>query len=77
MVLNELKQPLVVGWYRNQPKNLLASLSIPYELNGQLQPNYPDFIFFQKVGDTVKPAIVDPHGDWLGDSIARLKGYVD
>lgn len=77
VVLNELKQPLVVGWYRNQPKNLLASLSIPYELNGQLQPNYPDFIFFQKVGDTVKPAIVDPHGDWLGDSIARLKGYVD
>ena len=77
VVMNELKQPLVVGWYRNQPKNLLASLSIPYELNGQLQPNYPDFIFFQKVGDTVKPAIVDPHGDWLGDSIARLKGYVD
>lgn len=77
VVLNELKQPLVVGWYRNQPKNLLASLSIPYDLNGHLEPNYPDFIFFQKVGDTIKAAIVDPHGDWLGDSIARLKGYVD
>lgn len=77
VVMNELKQPLVVGWYRNQPKNLLASLSIPYDLNGQWQPNYPDFIFFQKVGDTVKAAIVDPHGDWLGDSVARLKGYVD
>lgn len=77
VVLNELKQPLVVGWYRNQPKNLLASLSIPYDLNGHLEPNYPDFIFFQKVGDTVKAAIVDPHGDWIGNSIARLKGYVD
>ena len=20
--------------------------------------------------------IVDPHGDWLGDSVAKLKGYV-
>lgn len=77
VVMNELKQPLVVGWYRNQPRNLLASLSIPYDLNERLEPNYPDFIFFQKVGDTVKAAIVDPHGDWMGDSIARLKGYVD
>ncbi len=38
---------------------------------------YPDFIFFQKASDgTIIPSIVDPHGDWLGDSIAKLKGYV-
>lgn len=73
---HELDQPLVVAWYRNQPKNLRASLSIPYLYNEHLEPNYPDFIFFQKVKDKIKPAIVDPHGDWLGDSIAKLKGYV-
>ena len=62
--------------YRNQPKNLRASISIPYPYNGHLEPNYPDFIFFQKVKDKIKPAIVDPHGDWMGDSIAKLRGYV-
>lgn len=38
---------------------------------------YPDFIFFQQVGNgDIVRVIVDPHGDWLGDSIAKLKGYV-
>ena len=38
---------------------------------------YPDFIFFEKLPNgTIARSIVDPHGDWLGDSIAKLKGYV-
>ena len=38
---------------------------------------YPDFIFFQKTGNgEIVRTIVDPHGDWLGDSVAKLKGYV-
>ena len=38
---------------------------------------YPDFIFFVKKNDkTSVLTIVDPHGDWMGDSITRLKGYV-
>lgn len=38
---------------------------------------YPDFIFFQQLPNgTIVRTIVDPHGDWLGDSIAKLKGYV-
>lgn len=38
---------------------------------------YPDFIFFQQTarGEIVR-IIVDPHGDWLGDSVAKLRGYV-
>ena len=36
---------------------------------------YPDFIFFQQLPDgTIIRTIVDPHGDWLGDSIARSEG---
>lgn len=38
---------------------------------------YLDFIFFQKTGDgCIVHVIVDPHGDWLGDSVTKLKGYV-
>lgn len=77
VVMTELSRPLNVAWYRNQPRNLNASLSIPYQLNGEWENMYPDFIFFQKLpnGEIVR-SIVDPHGDWLGDSIAKLKGYV-
>ena len=63
VVKTELSRSLNVAWYRNQSRNLNASLS--------------DFIFFQKTADgRIIRTIVDPHGDWLGDSVAKLKGYV-
>lgn len=77
IVKTELNHPLNVAWYRNQPRNLNASLCIPYYLNGEWENMYPDFIFFQKTaGGSIIRKIVDPHGDWLGDSVAKLKGYV-
>lgn len=77
-VLNtELSRPLNVAWYRNEPRNLRASLAIPYDKGLGLENFYPDFIFFQNVGGKIIPSIVDPHGDWLGDSIGKLKGYVE
>lgn len=77
VVRTELSRSLNVAWYRNQSRNLNASLAIPYMLNGVWENMYPDFIFFQKLNDgSIVPAIVDPHGDWLGDSVAKLQGYV-
>ncbi|MCI8304703.1 MAG: DEAD/DEAH box helicase family protein [Lawsonibacter sp.] len=78
IVRTELARPLNVAWYRNQSRNLNASLSIPYFINGEWENMYPDFIFFQLLesGKIVR-TIVDPHGDWLGDSVAKLKGYVE
>ncbi|MFU0841002.1 MAG: Helicase ATP-binding domain-containing protein [Burkholderia sp.] len=77
VVETELAQPLTVGWYRNESGNFQASLSIPYQLGGNWHNMYPDFIFFQKAKDgRILRSIVDPHGDWLGDSVAKLKGYV-
>ncbi|WP_346848861.1 DEAD/DEAH box helicase family protein [uncultured Clostridium sp.] len=73
----ELAKSLNVAWYRNQSRNLNASLAIPYMINGKWENMYPDFIFFQQLGNgTIVRTIVDPHGDWLGDSVAKLKGYV-
>lgn len=77
VVNTELSRSLNVAWYRNQSRNLNASLAIPYELGGEWANMYPDFIFFQKTSNgKIVRTIVDPHGDWLGDSVAKLKGYV-
>ena len=77
VVETELDKPMTVAFYRNQSRNLNASLSIPYEINGECENMYPDFIFFVKTKDSIARVIVDPHGDWLGDSVAKLKGYVE
>ncbi len=76
VVFTELNRSISVAFYRNQPRNLNASLAIAYELNGEWENMYPDFIFFVKTKSGIDRVIVDPHGDWLGDSIAKLKGYV-
>lgn len=77
VVRTELANPLTIAWYRNQSRNLRASLSIPYMLGDEWENMYPDFIFFQRTKDgSIVRTIVDPHGYWLGDSIAKLKGYV-
>lgn len=77
VVTTEISRPINVAWYRNTARNQNASLAIPYNLGGKWKSMYPDFIFFQKTtAGKIVPIIVDPHGDWLGDSIAKLKGYV-
>lgn len=76
VVATELARKSTVAWYRNQARNPNASFSIPYMLNGEWENMYPDFIFFSKTPDGIKRVIVDPHGDWLGDSVAKLKGYI-
>ena len=76
VVRTELSRPGCVAWYRN-PRASRCSLAIAYEINGQYESMYPDFIFFQQRKDgSIVRSIVDPHGDWLGDSVAKLKGYV-
>lgn len=77
VVETELGRSSTIGWYRNQARNLNASLSIPYEMAGSWENMYPDFVFFHRLPDgRVGRTIVDPHGDWIGDSVAKLKGYV-
>ena len=37
----------------------------------------PDFIFFRVVDDTIKPSIVDPHGEHLSDALDKLRALAD
>ena len=75
VVMHELKNPNVICWYRNPVgKSTGNSLRIAYRLGDDRKTLHPDFIFFEKVGNCEMPAIVDPHGIHLADTLPKLKG---
>ena len=75
VVMHELKRPEIICWYRNPVgKTTGQSLRIPYRLGDDRKVLHPDFIFFEKVGDSEMPAVVDPHGLHLADTMPKLKG---
>lgn len=75
VVMHELKKPEIICWYRNPiGKNTGQSLRIPYRLGDDRKVLHPDFIFFEKVGGREMPAVVDPHGLHLADTMPKLKG---
>ncbi len=75
LVMHELKNPKVICWYRNPVgKTKGNSLRIPYRIGDDRRVLYPDFIFFERVGDREMPSIIDPHGIYLADTMPKLKG---
>lgn len=67
-----------VAFYRNPADRRPSSFGIPFKrTDGSMGMVKPDFIFFGRDGSYVlRPLIVDPHGDFLADSVGKLKGYV-
>lgn len=71
----ELGREGTVAWYRNPSGAAKDALQIPYKQEGSWHSMQPDFVFFSKLDDgTIKPFIVDPHGDWLPDALNKLRG---
>ena len=53
----------------------MDSLGVAYRDEvGNWRSMHPDFIFFNEIGGTVRPSIVDPHGHHLEDSLVKLQG---
>lgn len=74
----ELARPYTVAFYRNPGNNSTYSFSIPYNASNGRQALRPDFIFFVRDADgAIRPSIVDPHGDFLADTLGKLRGYVE
>lgn len=84
MVLNEWETRVVkteqqrdgaVGWYRNPSRSGSESITAVYFDDGKKawRNMQPDFVFFRKVGETIRPSIIDPHGHHLGDALNKLK----
>lgn len=78
IVRSELAKSRTVAFYRNPSGSMSArAFSIPYMSSVGRKALHPDFLFFAKDGDgTIRPSIIDPHGEFLGDTLAKLRGYV-
>ena len=71
----ELRRSDSVGWYRNPSHNGVDSVTVAYrDPIGDWRSMHPDFVFFNRIGDVVRPSIVDPHGQHLEDSLVKLQG---
>lgn len=90
MKLNEWEKKVVeteqgrddsFGWYRNPSRASADAVTAVYQdSTGAWKNMQPDFIFFRVVDGTIKPSIIDPHGEHLSDALDKLRalaGYAD
>ena len=72
-VQEELENPDVLFWLRNQPRKPWA-LCVPYEMGSDWKGCYPDFLFVRRKGDSLVCDIIDPHLHTLDDAVDKAKG---
>lgn len=87
MKLNEWEKKVVeteqgradsFGWYRNPSRASADAVTAVYQdSTGAWKNMQPDFIFFRVVDGTIKPSIVDPHGEHLSDALDKLRALAD
>lgn len=71
----ESKRADFVAWYRNPSHNGVDAVSVAYKSSdGSWSAMHPDFVIFSDVNGQILPSIVDPHGQFLEDSLAKLRG---
>lgn len=68
----------VVAWFRNPSHKGSTSFSVAYRgKGGEWRSLQPDFVLFEKDGDSIRPSIADPHATNLEDGLFKLKGLAD
>lgn len=77
VIAEEEKAADFVCWIRNPSRGSWA-LTIPYEIDDEKKPLYPDFIIVRKDADEGYIVdILEPHGDQFADNINKAKGLAD
>ena len=77
VIEEEEKREDFVCWIRN-PSRGSWGLCIPYEIDGEIKPTYPDFIVVRK--DRVLGYVVDilePHNPDFKDNLGKAKGFAE
>ncbi len=77
LIAEEEKDSSFVCWLRNPPRKPWA-LCIPYEINGEIRPTYPDFIIIRK--DEIEGFVMDilePHNPAFSDNLGKAKGFAE
>lgn len=77
VITEEEKNPGFVCWLRN-PSRKSWSLCIPYEMDNETKPAYPDFIIVRK--DAISGYVIDilePHNPEYIDNLGKAKGFAE
>lgn len=77
LIETEEKRSDFVCWIRNPSRGSWA-LCIPYEIDGEIKPTYPDFIIVRKderVGYVID--ILEPHSPDFKDNLGKAKGLAE
>jgi hypothetical protein len=71
----ESKRDGFVCWYRNPQQPGQSSLGIAYKAGEDHKIMRPDFLFFaEEDNGEIVVDLIDPHGAFLGDALAKLRG---
>ena len=65
-----------VCWIRNPSRGSWA-LCIPYEINGETKPTYPDFLIIRRDGLDYVVDILEPHDPTRVDNLGKAKGFAE
>ena len=77
LIAEEEKRPDFVCWIRN-PFRASWALCIPYEIDGEIKPTYPDFIVVrqdERLGYVID--ILEPHSADFKDNLGKAKGFAE
>ena len=77
LIAEEEKRPDFVCWIRN-PSRASWALCIPYEIDGEIKPTYPDFIVVRedkRLGYVID--ILEPHSADFKDNLGKAKGFAE
>ena len=77
VIAEEEKNPDFVCWLRN-PSRKSWSLCIPYEMDNETKPAYPDFIIVRE--DAISGYVIDilePHNPEYIDNLGKAKGFAE
>ena len=77
VIEEEQSKPDFVCWIRN-PSRASWSLTIPYEINNEVKPAYPDFLIIRKDDKSQTGYVIDilePHNPDFKDNLPKAKGF--
>lgn len=76
VIEEEQVQDDFVCWLRNPSRGTWA-LCIPYELDGEKKPTYPDFLIIRRDGPDYIVDVLEPHDPSRIDNLGKAKGFAE
>ena len=76
VIAEEEQQEDFVCWLRNPSRGSWA-LCIPYEIDGEKKPTYPDFLIIRRDGSEYVVDILEPHDPTRVDNLGKAKGFAE